>query len=88
MIVARKPIKPARRPAPRAVARAEAPSAPTSETIRFSQEECREYLYPPGDSTHLQPAIDAALERMYNAAIADGTIHAVVIEIIPDAKRA
>lgn len=61
--------------------------APASETIRFTQEEAREYLGPPGDSTRFQPALDAAFERMYEAAIADGTIHMVVIEIIPDARR-
>lgn len=61
--------------------------APTTETIRFTQEEIREYLQPPGDSSRFQPAIDAALIRMYEAAVADGTVHAVVIEIIPDAKR-
>lgn len=83
--------QPVRRPAPartqRAVAPTAAASAPTSETIRLTQEEAREYLGPPGDSSRLQPAIDASLQRMYDAAIDDGTIHAVVIEIIPDAKR-
>lgn len=60
--------------------------APTSETIRLTQEEAREYLGPPGDSSRLQPAIDNSISRMYEAVVQDGTIHAVVIEIIPDAK--
>lgn len=61
--------------------------APSSETIRLTESEAREYLMPPGDSSRFQPRIDEALTRMYEAAVADGTIHAVIIEIIPDAKR-
>jgi len=54
-----------------------------SATVAWSQETCREYLWPPGDSSRPQVAINNALTLMGRSANTNNTITAVLIQVAP-----
>jgi|SRR5262252_736690 len=53
-------------------------------TVVWSQETCREYLYPPGDSARLQSQINNALTVMGRSANTNFTITTVLIQVAPN----
>jgi hypothetical protein len=55
-----------------------------STVIPWTRETCREYLFPPGDSTRLQPQINNAMTAMGRSASTNNTITSVVIQVGPD----
>jgi len=55
-----------------------------SVTVAWSQETCREYLWPPGDSSRLQPQINNALTAMGRSANTNNTITTVLIQVAPN----
>ena len=52
-------------------------------TLPKSQEDIREYLGPPGDSTRLQGELDNALSEMKRVAEENSVTTQVIIEISP-----
>jgi len=57
--------------------------AGASQTMQWSQEVCREYLWPPGDSTRAQGGINNAMTVMGRSASNNNTITSVVIQVAP-----
>jgi len=51
--------------------------------IKWSQETCREYLYPPGDSTRVQPDVNNAMMAACNQATATSKITQGTIVVHP-----
>jgi hypothetical protein len=52
-------------------------------TVTWSQEICREYLYPPGDSTRMQGDLNTRMTAMGRSAVNNNTITSVVIQVSP-----
>lgn len=54
-----------------------------SSIAAWSQEICREYLFPPGDSTRQQGDINTRLTTMGRSASTNNTVTSVVIQVAP-----